>query len=197
TDEDLGLCYVRVPTWCPFQLQIYFNGHIVLNSAMKKEGIQTVIRDNAIMKSKLFKSAQKISDFLDIAYIHKKLDGFVTLYCPVIKHFPVCYHWSIMQAEYAKDIISKRQKDLQLIYENLTRTVICSVKPENIATFLGKKLSPLYKDEMGNNFSTRIEGTCIRFKMGRSSIKMYDKHGIILRIETTTNDVSFLSTIGR
>lgn len=27
--------------------------------------------------------------------------------------------------------------------------------------------------------------------MGRTSIKMYDKHGIILRIETTTNDVSF------
>jgi len=27
--------------------------------------------------------------------------------------------------------------------------------------------------------------------MGRTSIKMYDKHGIMLRIETTTNDVSF------
>lgn len=27
--------------------------------------------------------------------------------------------------------------------------------------------------------------------MGSTSIKMYDKHGIILRIETTTNDVSF------
>jgi hypothetical protein len=27
-DDDLGLCYVRVPTWCPFRLQIYFNGHV-------------------------------------------------------------------------------------------------------------------------------------------------------------------------
>ena len=26
-DEDLGLCYVRVPTWLPFRLQICFNGH--------------------------------------------------------------------------------------------------------------------------------------------------------------------------
>jgi hypothetical protein len=26
-DEELGLCYVRVPTYCPFRLQIYFNGH--------------------------------------------------------------------------------------------------------------------------------------------------------------------------
>jgi len=44
---------------------------------------------------------------------------------------------------------------------------------------------------MGNNFSTRIEGTRIKHVMGPVSIKMYDKRGIILRIETTVNDVSF------
>lgn len=190
-DEDLGLCYVRVPTWCPFRLQIYFNGHNVLNAAMKNNGIQSVVRDNAIMKADSFEAAQDLSDALDTACIHEKLDKFAKLYCPVIKHFPMGYHWSIMQVEYATDIIFKRQKDLRLIYDNLTRTAIHSVKPENIATFLGKKLSPLYQDEMGNNFSTRIEGTCIKFRMGSTTIKMYDKHGIILRIETTTNDVSF------
>ena len=26
-DEELGLCYLRVPTWCPYRLQFYFNGH--------------------------------------------------------------------------------------------------------------------------------------------------------------------------
>src|SRR5215203_6180585 len=25
--EDLGLCYLRVPTWAPFRLQFYYNGH--------------------------------------------------------------------------------------------------------------------------------------------------------------------------
>ncbi len=29
-DADLGLCYVRVPTWCPFRLQFYCNGHSYL-----------------------------------------------------------------------------------------------------------------------------------------------------------------------
>jgi len=76
-----------------------------------------------------------------------------------------------MQIEYATDIIFKRQEDLKLIYENLTRTAIHSVKPENIATFLGRKLAPQYQGEMGNNFSTRIEGTCIKFRMGSTSIK--------------------------
>jgi len=26
-DEPFGLCYVRVPTWAPFRLPVYFNGH--------------------------------------------------------------------------------------------------------------------------------------------------------------------------
>lgn len=26
-DAQFSLCYVRVPTWAPFRLQIYFNGH--------------------------------------------------------------------------------------------------------------------------------------------------------------------------
>jgi len=190
-DENLGLCYIRVPTWCPFRLQIYFNGHNLLKSAMGKKGVQSVMLDNAILKTDSFESAQKISNDLNVEHIHKKLDEFANLYCPVIQKFPLGYHWSIMQIEYATDIIFKHQEDLKLIYENLTRTAIHSVKPENIATFLGKKLHPLYQDEMGNNFSTRIEGTCVKFKMGSTSIKMYDKQSIILRIETTANDVSF------
>ncbi len=96
-----------------------------------------------------------------------------------------------MQAEYATDIIFKRQEDLQTIYGNLIRTAIHTVKPENIATFLGRKLHGNYQDEMGNNFNTRIEGTRIKHSMGSVSLKMYDKFALILRIETTVNDVTF------
>jgi len=48
-----------------------------------------------------------------------------------------------------------------------------------------------YEDEMGNNFSTRIEGTCIKHRMGAVAVKMYDKFGLVLRVETVANDVSF------
>jgi hypothetical protein len=96
-----------------------------------------------------------------------------------------------MQIEYATDIIFKRRQDLQQVYDHLTRTAIHCVKADNIATFLGRRLHPNYQDEMGNTFSTRIEGTRIKHTMGKASIKMYDKFGFILRIETTANDVSF------
>ena len=68
---------------------------------------------------------------------------------------------------------------------------IHTVKPDNIATFLGQKLHGNYEGEVGNNYNIRIEGSKIKHSMGEVSIKMYDKYGKILRIETTTNNLSF------
>ncbi len=180
-DADLALCYVRVPTWCPFRLQIYFNGHDLLASQFKAKQMEYVQLDNAFLKIDSFECAQKISDSLSVKMIHEKPDAFAQTYCPVINEFQSRYHWSIMQAEYATDIVFKRQQDLRSIYDQITRTAIHTVKPENIATFLGRKLHPNYQDEMGNNFNTRIEGTRIKHTMGKASIKMYDKFSLILR----------------
>ena len=44
---------------------------------------------------------------------------------------------------------------------------------------------------MGNRFNIRIEGTRIKHTMGPVSIKLYDKFSLILRIETTVNDLTF------
>ncbi len=101
------------------------------------------------------------------------------------------YHWSINQAEYATDVVFRRQSDLQAIYEPLTRVAIHAIKADHVATFLGRKLFAHYQDEVGNRFDVRIQGTRIKHTMGPVSIKMYDKFGMILRIETTVNDVTF------
>jgi DNA-binding transcriptional MerR regulator len=190
-DEVLGLCYVRVPTWCPFRLQIYFNGHNWLASKMKKKKMAYSMLDNAFDSIENYQQAQELSDGLSIEELHKKLDEFAQKFCPVHAHFGQVYHWSIMQAEYATDIVFKKQADLQAIYDRLTTTAIHTVKPDNIATFLGRKLHGNYQGEAGNNYNIRIEGTRIKHSMGKVSIKMYDKHKKIVRIETTVNDVSF------
>jgi hypothetical protein len=68
---------------------------------------------------------------------------------------------------------------------------VLSVKAEQVATFLGRRITPHLAQEIGSQFSTRIEGTCVKHRFGKASIKMYDKFAIVLRIETTSNDVSF------
>jgi len=189
-DQDLGLCYMRVPTWLPFRLQFYFNGHNWLANKLNKDDIGYVINDNGFLRIDNFEKAQVLSDKIRVEDLPKVLDVFAKRYCPVIEKYKLSYRWSIMQAEYATDIVFYKQSELKPLYENLVRTAIHSVNPENITTFLGKKLNLNYQGEMGNNFNTRIQGTRIKHQMGATSIKMYDKFGIILRIETSTNDVS-------
>ena len=40
--------------------------------------------------------------------------------------------------------------------------------------------------ELGTDFETRIQGTRIKHHMGAAAIKLYDKFGLIGRIECTT-----------
>jgi hypothetical protein len=189
-DKTFGLCYLRVPTWAPFRLQFYMNGHNWLATKLTKRKISYVLRENAFLSIDDFTRAQELSDSIKVSDLHRALDGFAQKYCPVFQENGLTYHWSTTQVEYATDIVFKRQADLHLLYDQIVRTAIHSVKPENIATFLGRKLHANYQGDLGNNFNTRIQGTRIKHQMGASSIKMYDKFGIILRIETTTNDVS-------
>jgi hypothetical protein len=46
-DPDFGLIHLRVPTWCPFRLQFYCNGHAWLARQLAAEGIGYAMADNA------------------------------------------------------------------------------------------------------------------------------------------------------
>jgi len=194
-DAQFGLCYLRVPTWAPFRLQFYCNGHNWLANKLREEGIAFQQVDNTFVAVSNFAKAQDIANGFPVKTLHQDLNRWASLYCPVLNQFtdtyPEPYHWSIMQAEYATDIVFKRKQDLALVYDPLVRTAIHAVKADNIATFLGRKLHGNFEGEIGNDFHTRVEGTRIKHHMGWAAIKMYDKHGIVLRIETTVNDVTF------
>jgi hypothetical protein len=190
-DVDLGLCYLRVPTWAPFRLQFYFNGHNWLARRLDKRGIGFSLLDNAFVALADCDMAQRIANRFDVKRLHRKLDTYTRKLCPVVSRFQRGVHWSIMQVEYATDLLFCSRQALADLYEPLVRTAIHAVKADDVASFLGRKLHGNFNDELGNNFATRIEGMRIRHHMGPASIKMYDKHGLVLRIETTANNISF------
>lgn len=190
-DKQLGLCYLRVPTWAPYRLQFYFNGHNWLANQLSNKGIDYALLDNAFLEISDFSRAQRLSQSFNVKLLHRLLDRYARQCCPVIKRFNSGIHWSIMQVEYAMDIVFRSRQQLQALYEPLIRTAIHAVKVKDVATFLGRKLNGNYQGELGNDFGTRVEGTRIKHHMAKSSIKMYDKHGLVLRLETTSHDVSF------
>lgn len=190
-DETFGLCYLRVPTWCPFRLQFYCNLHNWLARQLDQAGIPYRLLDNAFVQIQDWAQAQEICDGFEVGSLHERLDQWIDQYCPMLRPLGENYHWTLDTAEYATDVVFHRQKDLQPLYQEWIRTAIHTVKPSDIATFLGKKLNGNDQGEMGNRYNTRIEGTRLRHSMGMVSIKMYDKFGHVLRIETTVQDVTF------
>lgn len=188
-DPMLGLCYLRIPTWCPFRAQFYFNGHNWLASKLQARQVSFQMLDNAFASIADWKMAQELSDGFSVSELHAILDAAVARYCPALA--PIGrYHWSVMQVEYATDIVFRSVADLHPLYDHLSRTAIHAIKAEDVATFLGRSLTSRSDQEAGASFSTRVEGTRIRHYFGPASIKMYDKHGFILRVETTSNDVT-------
>ena len=190
-DDELGLIYLRAPTWAPFRLQFYCNGHSWLARRLAAEGIGFTAADNAFVRIDDWARAQELADGFSPDRLHRVLDHYAALCCPVLDVFAQAYHWSLTQVEYASDLVFRSAATLEPLYEQLIRESVLSVKAEQTASFLGHKITPQLAQELGTQFSTRIEGTCIKHRFASSSIKMYDKFGCILRIETTTNDVSF------
>ena len=191
-DEVFGLCYLRVPTWCPFRLQFYCNLHQWLARQLEAAGISYRLLDNAFVDISDWDKAQQICDSFDVQQLHERLRHWVQLYCPSqLRDIDESYNWTLDTVEYATDVVFHWQQDLQPLYQEWIRTAIHTVKPKDIATFLGKKWNGQYQGEIGNRYNTRLEGTRLRHNMGMVSIKMYDKFGHVLRIETTVKDVTF------
>ena len=194
-DEELGLGYMRVPTWCPFRLQVYVNGHSWLARQMDKKKMGYEMCDNAFVQIDDFERANELASAQKIEDLHAKLEGYAKQLCPVIYTAGLTVNWSIMQAEYATDIVFKQREDLNAFYPTLLETLIHSVKPQDIAMFLGKSARSVRGQFSGEASSllspVRQMGMRIKHRLGPASIKMYDKFAQVLRIETTINDVSF------
>ena len=191
-DEDFGLCYLRVPTWAPFGLQFYCNGHSALARSLEREGIEFVQEDNAFLRIADIERAQALADRFNPEQLHRRLTRYAHWLCPVADVFAQDdWHWSIRQAEYSSDLMFRSRDILVPLYDALSRQAVLAADAPRVAGFLGKKITPALAQEIGSRLSTRIEGRCIKHYMGAAGVKVYDKFSRVLRVETTVNDVSF------
>jgi hypothetical protein len=168
-DETLGLIYLRVPTWSPFRLQFYCNGHSRLAHSLTTAGIDYAMADNAFIRITDWERAQQLADAFSPDTLHALLDHYAEQCCPILDVFGQSYHWSLMQVEYSTDLVFRSDAILKSLYEELSRQAIFSVKAEQVASFLGKKITPQLAQELGSRFTTRIEGTCIKHHFGKVS----------------------------
>ncbi len=191
-DREFGFMHVRIQSWFPCPIQVCINGHEWLARKMDKAGMNYKRRENCFVQIKDIKKAQKMADATANRNWHKLLDRFSQRFNPLLQASAGLdlygYYWTIRQAEYATDIIFKDASCLKRLYPRLIHHAIEHFSSEDVMRFLGRRSNLRFSGEVTSNIRKRIEGTRIRHWVEENSIKMYDKQGVVLRIETTINN---------
>jgi hypothetical protein len=73
------------------------------------------------------------------------------------------------------------------IYPGLCRHAIEQFSSPQVLRFLGRRTNTLFNGEVCSTQQRRVEGVCVKHRVEENSIKMYDKQGSVLRVETTLN----------
>jgi hypothetical protein len=98
------------------------------------------------------------------------------------------YYWVLDQAEYSTDVLFKDRQSLAELYPRLLDHACLHFGAQDILTFLGRRLHPRFDGEVLTDCKTdRLPGARIKHRVKNNWLKMYDKFGQILRVETVIN----------
>jgi hypothetical protein len=193
-----GFMHARIQTWFPFSIQICLNGREWLARSMDAAGIGYVQRDNCFTRLEDLKRAQRLMDRQVRAAWPELLDSIARGLNPrhetMFQAYPIEYYWSTYQSEWATDILFRDRRSLARLYPKLIHHGLTTFFASDVMRFLGRNIpatgniSPRLQGEVVTDMKTRPEGLRIKHRVKQNSIKMYDKQGSVLRIETTIND---------
>ena len=103
------------------------------------------------------------------------------------------YYWAVMESEYATDVMFRQRASLQALYPSLLRHGRITFGAPQVLRFLGRQvnrdggINARLHDEVTTDLKRRPEGMRIKHRAGKNTLKMYDKAGTVLRVETTIN----------
>jgi hypothetical protein len=106
---------------------------------------------------------------------------------------PHPYYWSVSESEWATDVMFRSERSLAALYPRLIRHGISALSSADVMRFLGHRVPAQggvkghFAGEVATDLKTRPEGVRLKHR-SRNSLKMYDKQGTVLRVETTLND---------
>ena len=191
-DPQFGLRHVRVQTWFPFTTQVYLNGHDWLARQLHGAGIGFVQHDNAFTQLDDPARAQALADRFPRLNWVQILDGWARQVNPLLREPWLRgrgYYWVIDQAEYSTDVLFKDRLALADLYPRLLDHACLNFSAQDILTFLGRRLHPRFDGEVLTDCKKdRWPGARVKHRVKNNWLKMYDKFGQVLRIETVINN---------
>ena len=193
-DREFGLMHVRLATWLPFGIQVCLNGREYLARRMSEAGIGFEQRDNCFTRIDDLARAQRMMHELEGRKWQRLLGALARRVNPLpgprggLDLRP--YYWSVRESEYATDVIFKDAAALGRVYPALVEHAIKRFSCHDVLRFLSRRTAPgRFNGEASASLLVRAEGVRVKHWAEENSIKMYDKQGSVLRIETTINNV--------
>lgn len=190
-DPEFGLMHVRLQTWFPFTIQVYVNGHDWLARQMQRRRLGFVQNDNAFTQLDDAAAAQRLADrFPKLPWV-KILSRWARRVNPLMGKSWLGksdYYWVIDQAEYSTDVLFQSRAKLAELYPRLLDHALLHFSAQDILAFLGRRLHGNFDGEVLTDCKKdRLPGARIKHRMKNNWLKMYDKFGQILRVETVIN----------
>ncbi len=170
---EIGLMHIRVQTWFPFSVDVCINGRHWLARQMDRVGLGYRQRDNCFLWIEDYAAAQKLLDEQLASNWPALLQSFLALAHPLHGEISapmpgLSYYWSA------------------------SRHAISSFQSPDVLRFFGRKVPQSsgkahagFEGEVNSRLQERTEGVRIRHTLNGNSLKMYDKEGSLLRVETT------------
>ena len=193
-DEQVGLAHVRLQTWLPLGVRVCMNGREWLCRQLDRDGVGYDRRDNCLAWVSDAKRAQELLDEQLRADWPGLLNRLADRAHPAraaalpLEGRPLEPYWSAEQSEWATDVMFKDAASLSAVYPRLLRHGITALGCSDVLRFLGKKLDGRFAGQAGSDLRGRPEGTRLKHRVNGNSVKLYDKQGSVLRVETTVND---------
>lgn len=195
--EQLGLLHLRLQTWFPFALHLCLNGRHWLGRQLDQAGLGYVQRENCFTWLQDVPQAQTLAR----AQLQSHWPGLLQ---PLLEqchpHAPalcqplgLSYYWSVTESEYATDVMFKSPAALARLYPALVHQGIQHFGSTDVLRFLGQKTQANgrvhgnHQGEVLSSLKARPEGLRLKHQANGNSIKIYDKQGSVLRVETTLN----------
>jgi hypothetical protein len=186
-DHDFGLMHLRVQTWLPFTLHIGINGREWLAQQLQRTGVPFQQVENCLWQVADARVAQQLLTQLETRRWARVLRQFATRVNPLLRALQLRpYYWSLDESEYATDILFPSRDQLQAIYPALVTHAVQHFRTRDVLRFLGRPAMP-HTAEVTTRVQRRVEGIRVKHWVAENSVKMYDKLGRVLRVETTLN----------
>lgn len=198
-DPQWGFCHVRAQTWFPLTLHVYVNGREWLAQQMDRAGMAYERRLNCFTWIEDLGRAQALMDRQLNTTWAKALNRLVQRahpdYARIIGLTPrTGYYWSADESEWATDVLFRSAAALAKLYPRLIAHGMRDLGSREVMRFLGRRVPARggvharFGGEVVSDVRERPEGVRIKHRLNRNAIKMYDKQGSVLRVETTIND---------